>query len=143
MDIDYSKFKKHTREITRVVDKITLTASKQIGFPRAFMDKNSLKSYDGVVLYWEPAARAIAVRFTNNGTESSKSISKLVKSQKYGSYVGAANFLSTNSINPKDYEHRYDYKEIEPDLIGADVDDKVFVFQLKDVRKEDAYDSSQ
>lgn len=134
MAIDYTKFKRYTKDISRVVDKITLTTSRQIGFPQAFTRKHNIHDYEGIILYWEPESKAIAVEFTNDISQSG--YTKMVKSEKYGAYAGISTFLSTHSINPKDYQKRYDYEKIDPSLIGASQDSPVFVFELIEKDKE-------
>ncbi len=128
MHIDYSKFQPYTHEMTRVIDKITLTTSKQIGFPQAFAKKHALLDYEGVLLYWNDEQKVIAVRFTNDMDE--KGVMKLVKSDRYGAYVSVSTFLATYSIDPKKYQRRYDYEQAKPELFGLDTKDPVFVFQL-------------
>lgn len=139
MNLNYANFERYNKEVTRVVDKITLTTSRQIGFPQAFTRKHNVHDYEGLILYWEPEAKAIAVEFTND--VSQQGFTKLVKSDKYGAYAGISTFLSTHSIEPKDYERRYDYEKIDPSLIGAAPESAVFVFQIVRKDKEDAYEA--
>ncbi len=134
MQLDYAKFERYNKDISRVVDKITLTTSRQIGFPQAFTRKHNIQAYEGVILYWEPMAKAIAVEFTNDISQSG--FTKLVKSERYGAYAGVSTFLSTHSLEPKDYQRRYDYEKIDPNLIGAAAGSPVFVFQLVEKSKE-------
>lgn len=134
MVFDYTKFERYNKDISRVVDKITLTTSRQIGFPQAFTRKHDIHAYEGVILYWERDAKAIAVEFTNDITQSG--FTRLVKSDKYGAYAGISTFLSTHSLEPKDFQRRYDYEKIEPSLIGAAPESLVFVFQLIENTKE-------
>lgn len=128
MNYDFSKFQRYNKEVTRVVDKITLTTSKQLGFPQAFTKKHNIHDFEGVVLYWEPDLKAIAVQFTNNVGE--QGFIRTVKNEKYGAYAGISTFLATHSLDPKQYQRRYDYDQIDPNLIGAQDDCKVFVFRL-------------
>lgn len=132
MSYDFSKFQRYNKDITRVVDKITLTTSKQLGFPQAFTKKHGIHDYEGIVLYWEPEDRAIAVQFTTNIAE--QGFIKLVKNEKYGAYAGISTFLATHSIDPKKFERRYEYDEVRSEQIGAPEDTKVFVFKL--IQKE-------
>jgi len=134
MNIDYSKFQQYTRDIARVVDKITLTTSKQIGFPQAFTKRHNVHDFEGAILYWHPEQKAIAVRFTND--MSLKGVLKLVKSDRYGAYVSVSTFLATYSIDPKEYQRRYDYEKVDPALFSLDTDDPIFVFQLVKNTKE-------
>lgn len=140
MNIDYSKFQPYTRDVARIVDKITLTTSKQIGFPQAFTKKNNIHDYEGVLLYWHPDIKAIAVRFTND--MSPKAVMKLVKSDRYGAYVSVSTFLATYGIDPKVYQRRYDYEVLDPSLLSLDTTDPIFVFQLVDINKEVANEIS-
>lgn len=135
MAIDFNKFERYTKDVARVVDKITLTTSRQIGFPQAFTRKHNIHDYEGVILFWEPASKAIAIEFTND--ISQKGFIKMVKSEKYGAYAGVSTFLSTHSLNPKDYKRRYDYQKIDPNLIGASSDSPVFVFELIENEKKE------
>lgn len=128
MNIDYSKFQQYTRDIARVVDKITLTTSKQIGFPQAFTKRNNVHDFEGAILYWHPEQKVIAVRFTND--MSQKGVLKLVKSDRYGAYVSVSTFLATYSIDPKEHQRRYDYEKVDPTLFSLDTEDPMFVFQL-------------
>ncbi|MGI8633800.1 MAG: hypothetical protein ACR2KZ_00205 [Segetibacter sp.] len=130
MSYDFSKFQRYNKEVTRVVDKITLTTSKQLGFPQAFTRKHNIHDYEGIILYWEPEEKAIAVQFTNMADE--KGFIRTVKNEKYGAYAGISTFLATHSIIPKDYQRRYDYEKILPSLIGAPDESQVFVFKLKE-----------
>jgi len=139
MQINYSNFERYNKDVTRVVDKITLTTSRQIGFPQAFTRKHNVHDYEGIILYWEPNAKAIAVEFTNDVSQSG--FTRLVKSEKYGAYAGISTFLSTHSLEPKNYERRYNYEKIEPSLIGASPESSVFVFQLIRKNKEEAYEA--
>jgi hypothetical protein len=139
MQINYSNFERYNKDITRVVDKITLTTSRQMGFPQAFTKKHNVHDYDGIILYWEPASQAIAVEFTNDVSQSG--FIKLVKSDKYGAYAGISTFLSTHSLEPKDYQRRYDYEKIDASLIGAAQESAVFVFQLVKTKEEEAYEA--
>lgn len=128
MTIDYSKFQQYTRDIARVVDKITLTTSKQIGFPQAFTKKHNVHDYEGAILYWHPDQRAIAVRFTNDMDQ--KGVLKLIKSDRYGAYVSVSTFLATYGIEPKEHQRRYDYEKVDPALFSLETTDPIFVFQL-------------
>ncbi|MBL8122410.1 hypothetical protein JNM87_06730 [Candidatus Saccharibacteria bacterium] len=121
--------------MTRVIDKITLTTSKQIGFPQAFTKKHSLLDYEGVLLYWNPEQKAVAVRFTND--MDAKGVMKLVKSDRYGAYVSVSTFLATYSIDPKEYQRRYDYDQVDPGLFGLTTQDPVFVFVLEPLLKQE------
>lgn len=140
MSYDFTKFQRYNKEVTRVVDKITLTNSRQLGFPQAFSKKHGIHSYEGLILYWEPDSKSIAVQFTNNETE--KGFIRLVKNEKYGVYAGISTFLSTHSLDPKSYERRYDYEEVAPEKFGAPEDSKVFVFQLLPKSEEPTYEES-
>lgn len=113
-----------------MVDKITLTTSRQLGFPQAFTRKHNIHEYEGVILYWGPEQKAIAVEFTNNVDQ--KGFIRTVKNEKYGAYAGVSTFLATHSIEPKLYERRYEYEKIQPSLIGAPEESQVFVFELKE-----------
>ncbi|CAN5668287.1 hypothetical protein BH23PAT2_BH23PAT2_00900 [soil metagenome] len=139
MNYDFSKFQRYNKEMTRVVDKITLTTSKQLGFPQAFAKKHGIHEFEGVVLYWEPDSKAIAVQFTNNVAE--KGFIRTVKNEKYGAYAGISTFLATHSIDPTQYQRRYDYDVVEPLQIGAPADSKVFVLSLK-IKERSAYEES-
>ena len=134
MDIDYTKFERYTRDVSRIVDKITLTTSRQIGFPQAFARKHMVHDFEGIILYWEPISKSIAVEFTND--ISQKGFTRIVKSEKYGAYAGISTFLSTHSLNPRNYQRRYDYQKIDPTLIGAPEGSSVFVFKLIESIKE-------
>lgn len=134
MNLDYSKFQPYTRDVARIVDKITLTTSKQIGFPQAFTKKNSVHDYEGVLLYWNPEQKAVAVRFTND--MSPQGVMKLVKSDRYGAYVSVSTFLATYGIDPKAYQRRYDYESVQPALFSLETTDPMFVFQLIELNKE-------
>ncbi len=134
MNIDYSKFQPYTRDVARIVDKITLTTSKQIGFPQAFTKKNNVHDYEGVLLYWHPDQKVVAVRFTND--MSPKAVMKLVKSDRYGAYVSVSTFLATYGIDPKKYQRRYDYESVDPALFSLDTTDPMFIFQLIELNKE-------
>lgn len=128
MNVNFSNFQRYTKDVSRIVDKITLTTSKQIGFPQAFARKHGIHDYEGVILYWESESKAVAVEFTND--ISQRGFTRMVKSDKYGAYAGVSTFLSTHSIDPKSYQRRYDYQKIDPGLIGASASSPVFVFQL-------------
>lgn len=134
MKIDFTKFERYTKDVTRIVDKITLTTSRQIGFPQAFARKHAVHDFEGIILYWEPNSKAIAVEFTNDIDQ--KGFTRIVKSEKYGAYAGISTFLSTHSIEPKNYQRRYNYEKIDPSLIGASSVSPVFVFKLIELDKE-------
>lgn len=74
------------------------------------------------------------MEFTND--ISQKGFTRIVKSEKYGAYAGISTFLSTHSIEPKDYQRRYNYQKIDPSLIGASTGSPVFVFELIETDKE-------
>lgn len=134
MSIDYSKFQLYTREVTRIVDKITLTTSKQIGFPQAFTKKHGIHDYEGVLLYWNADQKVVAVRFTND--MSPQGVMKLVKSERYGAYISVSTFLATYGIDPKKYQRRYDYEKVDPTLFALETTDPMFTFQLVELNKE-------
>jgi hypothetical protein len=112
-----------------------LTTSKQIGFPQAFAKRNNVADYEGAILYWNAPAKAIIVRFTND--VSAKGFIKLVKSDRYGAYLSVSTFLAAYSLDPAEYERRYDYERVNSSKLGIETEDPMYVFVLRKLRSNE------
>ena len=98
--------------MSRVVDKITITKSNQLNFPAAFYKINKIEGKQGAVLYFNKAAQKVAVQFTDDVPKHGFKLS-LSNEGKYGAYISARSFLTLNGINGKEYAKRYDYQKVD------------------------------
>lgn len=96
--------------VSRLVDKITITKSSQLNFPAAFYNLNKLQGKQGVDLYYKESEQKIGLQFTDEVTPKGF---KLVLSNhgKYGGYVSAKSFFTLNKIDIPKYSGRYEYEK--------------------------------
>lgn len=98
--------------MSRVVDKITITKSHQLNFPAAFYKINKIDGKKGAMLYFNKAAQKVAVQFTDNVPQQGFKLA-LSNEGKYGAYISARSFLTLNGISDKKYAKRYDYEKLD------------------------------
>lgn len=101
--------------MSRVVNKITITKSNQLNFPAAFYQINKIEGKKGAKLYFNKQAQKVAVQFTDE-VESQGFKLALSNEGKYGAYISARSFLTLNGINDLKYAKRYDYEK----MVAAD-----------------------
>ncbi len=110
--------------MSRVVDKITITKSNQLNFPAAFYKINKIEGKKGAMLFFNKTARKVAVQFTDDVLPQGFKLA-LSNDGKYGAYLSARSFLTLNGISDKKYAKRYNYEKI----VGAN-GQTVFVIDL-------------
>lgn len=98
--------------MSRVVDKITITKSNQLNFPAAFYKINKLDGKKGAMLYFNKVAQKVAIQFTDDVQSQGFKLS-LSNEGKYGAYISARSFLTLNGISDKRFAKRYDYDKVE------------------------------
>ena len=98
--------------MSRVVDKITITRSNQLNFPAAFYKINKIDKKQGAMLYFNKTAQKVAVQFTDDVPAQGFKLS-LSNEGKYGAYISARSFLTLNGINDRKYAKRYDYDKVD------------------------------
>jgi len=118
------KFKKFEGRNVRLEDRITITRSNSIGFPRKFYQDNRIKDFKHVILYFDKSKNAIALHFTN---EEDKNGFNIIHSKAgYGGAIVARSFFRTYNINPEIYYGRYNWKKHKLEGVG-----EIFVIELK------------
>lgn len=98
--------------MSRVVDKITITKSHQLNFPAAFYKINKIDGKKGAMLYFNKVAQKVAVQFTDDAPQQGFKLA-LSNEGKYGAYISARSFLTLNGISDKKYAKRYDYEKLD------------------------------
>lgn len=98
--------------MSRVVDKITITKSHQLNFPAAFYKINKIEGKKGAMLYFNKAAQKVAIQFTDDVIPQGFKLA-LSNEGKYGAYLSARSFLTLNGISDKKYAKRYDYEKVD------------------------------
>jgi hypothetical protein len=96
--------------MSRVVNKITITKSNQLNFPAAFYQINKIEGKKGAKLYFNKQAQKIAVLFTDDVQPQGFKLA-LSNDGKYGAYLSARSFLALNGISDIKYAKRYDYEK--------------------------------
>ena len=126
MDYNFSKFKNtHGRYESR----ITVTASRSIGFPTLFYNKNNIGSYKYVILYLDDKQKAIGIQFSNDEEEPHKFT--LIKSKAgYGGNIVATSFFKRYGIDPKVYKGKYNWKKVKTQF------GELFVIELRERETE-------
>lgn len=94
--------------MSRVVNKITITKSNQLNFPAAFYQINKIEGKKGAMLYFNKQAQKVAVMFTDEVEPQGFKLA-LSNEGKYGAYISARSFLTLNGISDIKYAKRYDY----------------------------------
>lgn len=123
-------FKKFEGRNLRQEDRITLTKSNSLGFPKKFWDDNNIDKYSHVTLYWDANRKAIGIRFTNDiGEKSAFSIMK--NTAGYGGGIIVRSFFKTNGIDPGIYHGRYEFKKENIEGVG-----EMFIIELKEHEKK-------
>ncbi len=122
-------FKKHTLVGKRFEDRITVTRSRQIGFPTQFYADNSIRDFKYAVLYFDETKNAIGVKFAAEPEEGGISINR---HKEYGGYISATSFFKANRINTKKFAGRYDYSKVPLTSLGLDGSGNLFVIELKE-----------
>lgn len=96
--------------MSRVVNKITITKSNQFNFPAAFYQINKIEGKKGAMLYFNKQAQKIAVLFTDEVQPQGFRLA-LSNEGKYGAYISARSFLTLNDISDLKFAKRYDYEK--------------------------------
>lgn len=97
--------------MSRVVNKITITKSNQLNFPAAFYQINKIEGKKGAKLYFNKQAQKVAVQFTDEVQPQGFKLA-LSNEGKYGAYISARSFLTLNGISDIKYAKRYDYEKM-------------------------------
>lgn len=126
--MDYS-FIKFEGTNVRLESRITITKSKSIGFPTEFSEKNNIKNYKYVVLYFDKNKKAIGIKLTSDELEKNRF--SIIKSPKYGASIIAQSFFKANGIDPEKYHGRYEWKKVDVEGVG-----KIFVIELDNQKLE-------
>lgn len=111
-------FKKFTKKGAKLTNySISLTGSYSFGFNSGFYDREGIRNYKKVVLYYDPIKKAVAFQFTNE--ESTEGAFTIIHSNvgKTGS-VTAKSFIMNNSLNIGEYRGKKIPQKIHQDEIG-------------------------
>lgn len=98
--------------MSRVVNKITITKSNQLNFPAAFYTINKLEGKKSAMLYFNKASQKIAIQFMDEDSPQGFKLA-LSNGGKYGAYVSVRSFFTLNGIDNKKYADRYDYEKVD------------------------------
>ncbi len=123
--------------VTRLVDKITVTAAKQFNLPSAMYKKNGLYKFKAARLYYNKAERKVGIEFIAEQEEGSFKLIQSGEEAKYGAYIVAKNFFFMNDLKPPKKAKRYDYQKISLKSLGAARGGTMFVIDLKKKVGED------
>jgi hypothetical protein len=128
----FADFKPFQNEgLTRVIDKITITKGNQFNFPTAMYQRNHLKNYKAVRLYYNKKASQVGIEFLKDQEEGSF---KMILSEggRYGAFIVAKSFFFLNDLKAEDYAGRYSYDSVKFTDMGADRPGSLYVISLKD-----------
>lgn len=107
----YYNFAKFERTHSRSDRKISITASKTIGFPAGFWNDHKLGRYKYVILYFDEKRRSIGIQFSNDDKELHKF--KLIQSTSgYGGNIVPLSFWKAYNIDPKDHKGKYEWEKV-------------------------------
>lgn len=118
--------------ITRLVDKISITKVNQFNFPTAMFRKNNLTRFKAVRLFYNKAERKVGLEFIASPQPDDGSL-KLIPSGdegQYGAYIVAKSFFFMNDLNPEKLAGRYDYDKVSLEDLGASRAGTMFVIDL-------------
>jgi hypothetical protein len=128
MSYNFQKFEAtNSRHETR----ITVTKSNHVGFPTAFYKDNNVGDYKYAVLFYDPERKAVALRFTNDDSETGK-FTIMRNSRDYGGGVVATSFFKANRIDTGKYAGRYEFEKLNMSDVGLEGDGSLFVFELRE-----------
>lgn len=119
--------------MSRLVDKITITKGSHFNLPTAMYRKNSINKFKFVKLFYNKKDSQIGFEFTNIQEPEDGSL-KLVPSGdkgQYGAYIVAKSFFFMNSLKPEKLAGRYDYAKKTLKSLGADRPGFMYVIDLK------------
>lgn len=123
MSYNFIKFDQRNK---RFEDRITVTRHSSIGLPTKFFEDNKIKEFQYVVLYYDPAERALGLHFTNDEQEKAKF--KIIRSKAgYGGSITARSFFTVNNIDVNKVYGRYKWEPYTIEGVG-----QVFVIKLQD-----------
>lgn len=124
--------------ISRLVDKISITKGSQFNFPTAMHRKNNLNKYSAVKLFYNKKERKIGLEFISTQTENDGSLKLIASGDKgqYGAYIVAKNFFFMNDLKPDKLAGRYNYTKNGLKSLGADRTGFMYVIDLN--KKGDA-----
>lgn len=121
-------FRKFLNVNKKTEDKITVTKSSSIGFPKKFYDDNKVADFKYVVLFYDEAQKVVGIQFINDEAEKSKFTIIRSKASSAGGAIIARSFFKTYNIDTLKYSGRYEYKKENIEGIVG----QVFVIQLKE-----------
>lgn len=118
-------FKKFENIHGRYESRITITASRSIGFPTKFFKDNNIDGYKFVVLYYDEDQKVLGIKFSNDEEEPHKFT--IVKSKDgYGGGIIASSFFGKYGLDTKKIRGKYEWKK-EDTSFG-----KLYIIELKE-----------
>jgi hypothetical protein len=126
MDFNF-KLTPNNQAITRVMDALSITRTRQIGLSAYIISKYNLRQYKRASLYWDEGNRVIAIIFS---TEAIEEAYPLEFSERYGGGVKCGKFFSSNGLDVGELAGRYDYKVLPAIELGIPKAGDAFILRL-------------
>lgn len=123
-------FKKFTNTHAKIEERISITNSGAIGFPKKFYEDEGISKYRYITLYYDAKKMAVGILFTNDTKEKDRFT--IVHSKKgYGASVVIRSFFKVCNIKPTNYSGRYHWGKEPYDDVG-----ELYVIKLEEREKE-------
>ena len=119
-------------DISRLVDKISITKGSQFNFPTAMHRKNKLGRYKAVKVYFNKKERQIGLEFISEPQSGDGSLKLIPSGDKgqYGAYIVAKSFFFLNDLKPMKLAGRYEYDKASIKQLGAERAGTLYVIDL-------------
>ncbi len=131
MDFDF-KLVPNDKSVTRVMDALSITRTRQIGLSSYIINKYSLRQYKRAQLYWDKRNMTIAFVFTKEDLNDAYIVDLR---HKVGGGIKCGAFFSANGLNVEELAGRYDYKVLPAIDLGIPKAGDAFIMRLDSVRK--------
>lgn len=118
--------------MSRLVDKITITKGSHFNLPTAMYRKNKINNFKYVKLFYNKKEHQIGFEFTTSQEPEDGSL-KLVPSGdkgQYGVYIVAKSYFFMNNLDPLKLHGRYEYAKKTLKSLGADRPGFMYVIDL-------------
>jgi hypothetical protein len=110
--------------------RISITASRSIGFPTKFYKDNNINRYKYVILFYDEEKKAVGIKFTRDEDEPHKYT--IIKGEKYGGSVVATSFFKKYNIDATKFKGKYKWRKVRTDF-GI-----LFVIEIQEGQKRPA-----
>lgn len=131
MEYNFEQFTEFKGKFTQI---ISLGKTGGFGFSTGFLERNNLKDYGFIKVFYDKNKNAVAFSFYKEKTEGAVKF----KSRGAGGYFSSKSFIGKYNINPNKYQGRY-----TPEIINHPDIGRIYVIHLVDKTADSKLDNNE